>query len=48
MRWVIKYDCGKWTYMNDAFPLYYWGSDNIWKWLLLCHKRHQAIVTYFN
>ena len=28
-------------YMNDVFLLYYWGGDNVWKWLLLSHKRHE-------
>ena len=54
MRWVmpffciIEYDCGKSIYMNDVLLSYYWGGDNVWKWFLLSHKRHQAIFTYFN
>ena len=26
---------------SDVFLPYYWGGDNVWKWLLLCHKRQQ-------
>ena len=54
MRWVmpffciIEYDCGKSICMSDIFLSYYWGGDNVWKWLLLSHKRHQAIFTCFN
>ena len=41
-------DSGKSIYMSDVFLPYYWGGDNVWKWLLLSHKRHQTICTYFN
>ena len=45
---IIEYDCAKLIYMSDVFIPYYWKGDNVWKWLLLSHKRHHAIFTYFN
>ena len=54
MHWVMpficinEYDCGKSIYMSDVFLPYYWGVDKAWKWLLLSHKRHQAIFNYFS
>ena len=44
---IYENDCGKSIHMSDVFLPYYWG-DNVWKWLLLSHKRQQAIFTYFN
>ena len=26
---------------SDVFLPYYWGGDNVWKCLLLSHKKHQ-------
>ena len=44
MRWAMsEYDYGKSIYMSDVFLPHYWGGDIVWKWLLLSHKRHQAI-----
>ena len=45
---IIEYDCGKSIYMSDVFLPYYWWGDDVWKWLLLSHKRHQTIFTYSN
>ena len=47
---VIMYenDYGKSIYISDVFLPYYWGGDNVWKWLLVSHKMHQSIFTYFN
>ena len=32
------------TWASDVFLPYYWRGDNVWKWLLLSNKRHQAIL----
>ena len=54
MHWAMPFccniecDCGKSIYMSDVFLPYYWGGGNVWKWLLLSHKRHQAIFIDFS
>ena len=44
MCWVIEYDCGKSIYMNNVVLLYFWGGDNVWKWLLLTKDTKQLLL----